>query len=252
MLSFPKNDGLRLDLILATGRWPAGARRRRSIATSARASLRPTTPPSWPPSRRDSTAALRPEPRGGRRSPWSGAGAAGLMAAIWAARTSAPDTRVRRPRRGARCWARRSSSPAAGGATSRITRWTRRRSTARRRPRSARCCAASTSRARSLSSASSAWSSSGRRRASSFPVTDRARTVLDALLTATRQAGVDAASSVPCRPASTAKATGSCSRPRPGRPCAPRASCSRPEAAACPRRAPTAAATRWRSRWVIR
>ena len=44
---FHEHRGMRIDLILVTGRWPAGCGGRSSTATPARASCRPTMPRCW-------------------------------------------------------------------------------------------------------------------------------------------------------------------------------------------------------------
>ena len=124
-----------------------------------------------------------------RRSPWSARGAAGLMAAIWAGR--AGGRRVVLARRRADAGGQDPRSPAAGAATSPTTRWTRPRSPARRPPPSARCCGVSTCRRRSRSSRELGVALKREETGKLFPVTDRARTVLDALLEAAHIAGVE-------------------------------------------------------------
>ena len=226
-------------------RWPAAAPRRPSTATSARASSPPTTCPSWRPSRR--TERRLPSPDADADLVVVGAGAAGPHGRDLGRADARPRPARRRRSTARGCSGRRSSSPAAGAATSPTTRWTRRafngstpaaiRKVLRRFDvaRDDRLLP----RARRRAQARGDGQALPRHR----PRAHRARR---AARRRRAQAGVELRH--PWRVTAVARerrrlrahvAAG-------GRRCARRASCSPPAGAACPRRAPTAAAMRSR------
>ena len=174
-----------------------------------------------------------------------GAGAAGLMAAIWARRTArAAGDRARR-----RAHARR-EDPHRGRRT--LQRHARRRRRARLRRlvagrRSARCCAASTCRETVAFFASCGVTLKREETGKLFPVTDRARTVLDALL---RRGATRRASSSAIRGAcgDRARRRGDSLASTGAAIAGARGSCSRPAAGACPKSGSDGARLRARAR----